>query len=96
MTVSHQPLPEEPHVKAAINGVAPELSVEAMYSLTGYFDVLIQMDFAIKHRNQGQKHGSKITTTNKRGIGRVLQNGSLRGRPKGHSSGQGKKGKGSQ
>jgi hypothetical protein len=50
-------LPAEPHEQAANDGVAAELSDEAIHNLTGFFDVLIQMDFALKQRNeQGKEH----------------------------------------
>ena len=38
--------------KAAKKGVAAELSDEAIGNLTGFFDVLIQMDLAQKQRNE--------------------------------------------
>lgn len=44
--------PAKPHSKAATNGVDVELSDEAIRNLTGLFDVLIQMDFAQKQRNE--------------------------------------------
>lgn len=51
---NHQqkPLPAEPQNNAANKGVAVELSDEAIRNLTGFFDVLIQMDFAQKQRNE--------------------------------------------
>lgn len=53
---THQlkPLPAEPQDNAANKGVATELSDEAIRNLTGFFDVLIQMDFAqkLKQRNE--------------------------------------------
>lgn len=44
--------PAEPHDNATNNGVTAELSDEAVRNLTGFFDVLIQMDFAQKQRNE--------------------------------------------
>ena len=44
--------PAKPQKDAANNGVAAELSKEAIRNLTGFFDVLIQMDFAQKQRNE--------------------------------------------
>ena len=45
-------LPAEPQDNAANNGVAAELNDEAIHNLTGFFDVLIQMDFASRQRNE--------------------------------------------
>lgn len=44
--------PAEPRDNATNNGVTAELSDEAIRNLTGFFDVLIQMDFAQKQRNE--------------------------------------------
>lgn len=44
--------PVDPQEKAAHKGVAIELSAEALRNLTGWFDVLIQMDLAQKVRNE--------------------------------------------
>ena len=52
MSTNKKPLPAEPQDNAANNGVAAELSDEAIRNLTGCFDVLIQMDFAQKQRNE--------------------------------------------
>ena len=52
MSTNKKPLPAEPQDNAANNGVAAELSDEAIRNLTGFFDVLIQMDFAQKQRNE--------------------------------------------
>jgi len=38
--------------KAAHKGVPTELSAKALHNLTGWFDVLIQMDLAQKVRNE--------------------------------------------
>jgi len=49
-----EPLPAGTQDDAANDGVAAELSDEAIHNLTGFFDVLIQMDFAqkLKQRNE--------------------------------------------
>lgn len=52
MSAKNKPLPAEPQNNAANDGVAAELSDEAIRNLTGFFDVLIQMDFASKQRNE--------------------------------------------
>ncbi len=52
MSTKQEPLPVEPQDNAANKGVAAELSDEAIRNLTGFFDVLIQMDFAQKQRNE--------------------------------------------
>lgn len=52
MSTNKKPLPAEPQDNAANKGVAAELSDEAIRNLTGFFDVLIQMDFAQKQRNE--------------------------------------------
>ena len=52
MSTNKKPLPAEPQDNAANDGVAAELSDEAIRNLTGFFDVLIQMDFAQKQRNE--------------------------------------------
>ena len=52
MSTNKKPLPAEPQDNAANNGVVAELSDEAIRNLTGFFDVLIQMDFAQKPRNE--------------------------------------------
>ena len=44
--------PAKPQNNAAKDGVDAELSDEAIRNLTGFFDVLIQMDFAHKQRNE--------------------------------------------
>ena len=44
--------PAKPQKNAAKDGVDAELSDEAIRNLTGFFDVLIQMDFAHKQRNE--------------------------------------------
>ena len=52
MSITNKPLPAEPQDNAANNGVAAELNDEAIRNLTGFFDILIQMDFASKQRNE--------------------------------------------
>ena len=52
MSTKKEPLPAESQDNAANDGVAAELSDEAVRNLTGFFDVLIQMDFAQKQRNE--------------------------------------------
>jgi len=52
MSTSNEPLPAKPHKRATNKGVVAELSDEAIHNLTGFFDVLIQMDFAQKQRNE--------------------------------------------
>lgn len=52
MSESNEPNPTEPQSQAAKKGVAVELSDEAIGNLTGFFDVLIQMDLAQKQRNE--------------------------------------------
>lgn len=52
MPTKNKPLPAEPQDSAANKGVDAELSDEAIHNLTGFFDVLIQMDFAQKQRNE--------------------------------------------
>lgn len=52
MSTQNQSQPAEPQEQAAIKGVAVELSKEALHNLTGYFDVLIQMDLAQKISNE--------------------------------------------
>jgi len=47
-------LSAEPQNNAAKDGVDAELSDEAIRNLTGFFDVLIQMDFAQKQRNEDE------------------------------------------
>ncbi len=53
MSTGKKPLPAEPQDQAANDGVAAELNDEAaIRNLAGFFDVLIQMDFALKQRNE--------------------------------------------
>lgn len=44
--------PVDPQEQATHKGVATELSAEALHNLTGWFDVLIQMELAQKVRNE--------------------------------------------
>lgn len=52
MSESNEPDTAQPQEQAAKKGVAAELSDEAIGNLTGFFDVLIQMDLALKQRNE--------------------------------------------
>lgn len=64
MSTNKKPLPAEPQDNAANNGVAAELSDEAIRNLTGFFDVLIQMDFAQKQRNErNDEDGNDLQNT---------------------------------
>jgi cytochrome c553 len=66
MSTKQEPLPAEPQDNAANKGVAAELSDEAIRNLTGFFDVLIQMDFAQKQRNErNDEDGSDLPNTPK-------------------------------
>lgn len=63
MSTKIRPLPAEPQVNAANYGVAAELSNEAIHNLTGFFDVLIQMDLAARLRNErNDEDGSDLPT----------------------------------
>lgn len=52
MTALNEAQSNKPQLQAANNGVVIELNDEALYNLTGFFDVLIQMDLAQKQRNE--------------------------------------------
>lgn len=66
MATKNKPLPDEPQDNAANDGVAAELSDEAVRNLTGFFDVLIQMDFASRQRNErNDEDGSDFQDTTK-------------------------------
>ncbi|MBP7767115.1 hypothetical protein KA068_01190 [Candidatus Saccharibacteria bacterium] len=58
--------PVDPQEQAAHKGVATELSAEALHNLTGWFDVLIQMDLAQKVRNEirSKENGRGTEDTN--------------------------------
>lgn len=58
MSIKKLPQPTKPQQQAANNGVAVELSKEALANLTGYFDILIQMDFAQKLHNEREDDDS--------------------------------------
>jgi hypothetical protein len=58
MSVEKRPLPHEPQDSAANDGAAFELSDEAVSNLTGFFDILIQMDLTQKQRKE--KRSDKI------------------------------------
>lgn len=69
MSTPNKSQPADPQEQAAKDGVATELSSEAIKNLTGFFDVLIQMDFAkqIKEGHHDVKrgvHAGNITETN--------------------------------
>lgn len=55
-----EPAVSQPQVTK--DDVAVELSSEAVQNLTGFFDVLIQMDFALKERNRNKSDGSQRNT----------------------------------
>lgn len=64
MSTKNKPLPAEPQNNAANDGVAAELNDEAIRNLTGFFDVLIQMDFASKQRNErNDEDGNDLQNT---------------------------------
>jgi cytochrome c553 len=64
MSTKNKSLPTQPQDNATNDGVAAELSDEAIRNLTGYFDVLIQMDLAAKLRNErSDKDGSNLPAT---------------------------------
>lgn len=63
MTQQYQPPPAEPHSNAVKEGVAVELSDEGLRNLAGYFDVLIQMDFASKQRNERTEDATGLQDT---------------------------------
>lgn len=52
MSTTYHPHQAILHDQAANEGVVAELSERAIGNLTGYFDVLIQMDLAQKQRNE--------------------------------------------
>lgn len=66
MATKNKPLPAEPQDNAANDGVAAELSDKAIHNLTGFFDVLIQMDFASRQRNEQRNESDNFLqgTTN--------------------------------
>lgn len=64
MSTNKKLLPAEPLDNAANDGVAADLSDEAIRNLTGFFDVLIQMDFAQKQRNErNDEDGNDLQNT---------------------------------
>lgn len=64
MATKNKPLPAEPQDNATNDGVDAELSDEAIHNLTGFFDVLIQMDFASKQRNErNENNGNDLQDT---------------------------------
>lgn len=64
MDAESQPQPVGPPKHAVHKGVATELNVEALDNLTGYFDVLIQMDLAQKQRNKERANVSPTLQDN--------------------------------
>lgn len=56
MYTKKEPLPVGSHDNAADTGVTAELSDEAIRNLTGFFDVLIQMDFAQKRKQRNERN----------------------------------------
>lgn len=52
MSTKNQPQPATPQSQATNDGVAAVLSADALHNLTGFFDVLIQMDLKQKKRNE--------------------------------------------
>ncbi len=52
MTTKNEPLQSDSQDSATHDGMVAELSDEAIRNLAGFFDVLIQMDFAQKLRNE--------------------------------------------
>lgn len=61
MSTKEDPQPAEPQ-KAANNGLAAELSDEALRNLTGFFDVLIQMD--LEHKSNERSRYEESTLSN--------------------------------
>lgn len=61
MSTKKKPLPAETHKQASNNGRAAELNNEAIHNLTGFFDVLIQMDLTLRQRNEqrNQEYGRR-------------------------------------
>ena len=57
--------PVDAQHKAADKGVPTELSADALHNLTGWFDVLIQMDLAQKVRNEIRSKENGRGTKNK-------------------------------
>ena len=93
MSITNKPLPAEPQENAKNDGVAAVLSDEAVHNLTGFFDVLIQMDLAQKQRNEqgvSNGHGTVPKQTNDTS-GRTVQKESFGSRKKRNSKSKGKK-----
>ena len=65
MATKNQPQPAEPQEQAANKGVAAELSAEALHNLTGWFDVLIQMDLEQKRNERSKDDEVSIQATTK-------------------------------
>jgi hypothetical protein len=52
MSAKKRPLPSDSQDSAAKDSTAVELSDESVSNLTGFFDILIQMDLTQKQRNE--------------------------------------------
>ena len=52
MSAEKESQPAKPRKRATENGSAVGLDEDAIRNLTGFFDVLIRMDFAQKQRNE--------------------------------------------
>ena len=62
MSTAKLAAPAEPQEPPKDDGAAAELSDEAIHNLTGFFDVLIQMDLALKQRNERKAQNDKHIT----------------------------------
>jgi len=60
MSTKNQLQPAEPQEQATNKGVAAELSAEALHNLTGWFDVLIQMDLEKKRKERISDESTSI------------------------------------
>jgi hypothetical protein len=76
MSTKNQPQPATPQSQATNDGVAAVLSADALHNLTGFFDVLIQMDLKQKKRNElrsNEDETSRATKTDEPQSGEVLR-----------------------
>lgn len=65
MSATNKSQPVRTQLQAVNEGVSTELSNEALRSLAGFFDVLIQMDFNQRQRNERKgKENDKDKGTN--------------------------------
>ena len=89
MSASNKSQPAEPQEQAANKGVATELNSEAIENLTGFFDILIQMDLAkqIKERNYDGRN-RKISEEHKSSAGQALLGNTVRRNKKRNSKGK--------